>query len=131
MNKSNSGKQIEDKASGGLISSVADVPVPDSANSEPSTAELCSDPTVILYVKQLDDHRKKCELSGRCAQEEDDAVLWRAGKGPSLEQAAWAAQARRGGTPGVGAEIGPIAARKSACWSLSHVTGSVAAASAA
>jgi hypothetical protein len=67
MNKSNSGKQIEYKASGGLISSVADVLVLDSANSEPSTAELCSDPTVILYVKQLDDHRKKCELSGRCA----------------------------------------------------------------
>ena len=42
--------------------------VPD-AQPSPSTPDiLCSDPTVILYVKQLDAHRKKCELSGRCAR---------------------------------------------------------------
>jgi hypothetical protein len=114
-NKSSSGKKLDVKASGGLISSVADVHVPDSANSEPSTAaaELCSDPTVILYVKQLDDHRKKCELSGRCAYvAADDAVSWRAGKSPSLEQAAWAVAPQ-----GLG-RSGCIAARKGACWSL-------------
>lgn len=32
-------------------------------------AELCTTQAVLAYVRQLDDHRKKCELSGRYVTE--------------------------------------------------------------
>lgn len=38
-----------------------------SAASTSQAADLlCSDPAVLAYVRTLDEHRKKCELSGRC-----------------------------------------------------------------
>jgi hypothetical protein len=64
--KSPSQKQLKSTAapSSGLISSSSTAGAKVCSTSA-LTGDLCTDPTILMYVKQLDDHRKKCELSGR------------------------------------------------------------------
>lgn len=52
-------------ASGLISSSTAGAASAESCSTSAPTGDLCTDPTILTYVKQLDDHQKKCELSGR------------------------------------------------------------------
>lgn len=61
-------------SSAGLISST-----PALAEQCSTSTELSSNPTVLVYVRQLDDHRKKCELSGRC--DELLTAVWNTSRG--------------------------------------------------
>lgn len=49
----------------GLSTTSSSIPEQQCCSTSGEQQQLCSDPAILLYAKQLDDHRKRCELSGR------------------------------------------------------------------
>jgi len=49
------------------LGSTTNLPTGDIEQCSTSASQLRTNTDVLAYVRQLDDHRKKCELSGRCA----------------------------------------------------------------
>jgi hypothetical protein len=59
------GNKKQQPSKSGLGISSSSLPEQQCCSTSEGQQQLCSDPAILLYAKQLDDHRKRCELSGR------------------------------------------------------------------